>query len=402
MSFNLFASPTKDDIRVGYVDPTLGYVDGVSVCEANDYAKNNPGTVFVFRDGDNNIKYLNINDVNGLTPNDLTAKNDKCGGVQNYSECGTPRIQFFGGGGIGAVGNPVIGIDGSLLAVDIVSGGHGYQYAPIVAAKDDCEIGNGAVLTAILGETVDEIEVYEGEEDFEDYEICEDTDVGYGVRYGLNGEVLGPWEPSAYTKIGADPIQREIEAFQKALKNPFWTTREKQPDRITVVGESFATQEAVGVTFPDWGEFMNKYAISPVPPSDTRGSDQAGKVFNIEWETNFPVSGEYIFRGVCDNIGKVYIDNTLIGDLKGFTDNPTPLQKTIQEGNHIIKVELLNVPIMKKVETKTSINDVDVTFTISGQGRNTNKMKFSFVSGDKTFTLNGNNSSGTSRTQTIK
>ncbi len=352
MSFNLFASPTQDDIKVGYIDSTLGYVDGVSVCEANEYAKNNPGTTFIFRDGDNSIRYLTINEVNKLTPTDLSPKNsNECPGIQNYKECGPPIIQFFGGGGIGAVGNPVIGKDGSLLAVDVVSGGHGYQYPPIVAAKDDCQIGNGAVLTAILGETADETEVFEGEEDFEEYELCEDTDVGYGLSYGPDGEELGPWDPGTYTRIGTDPIKREIEIFQKALKNPFWTTRQKQPDRIIVLGEEYATQEITNVTFPDWGEFMNQYAVSPVRPSDVRGSDEAGKVFQIEWEENFPISGEYIFRGVCDNVGQLYIDGSLIGDLGGFDQNPTPLQKTIQEGNHIIRVDLLNTPFTKTTTT---------------------------------------------------
>jgi len=403
MSFNLFGSASQDDIRVGYIDPSLGYVDGVSVCEANNYAKNNPGTTFIFRDGDNNIRYLNINEVNTLTPNDLSAKDNKCGGIQEYKECGPPRIQFFGGGGIGAVGNPVIGRDGSLLAVDVVSGGHGYQYAPIVAAKDDCEFGNGAVLTAVLGETADETEVFEGEEDFEEYEICEDTDVGYGIRYGANGEELGPWEPQTYTRVGADPIQREIEIFQKALKKPFWTTREKQPDRVTAPDKSYATQDTTPVTFPDWGEFMNQYAVSPVRPSDVTGSDEAGKVFSMEWELNFPISGEYIFRGVCDNTAQVYVDNSLIGNLKDFKENPSPLQKTIQEGNHIIKVDLLNVPVTEKVNTPVSKpSTVDVTFTITGDGRNTDKMKFSFVSDDYSFTLKGNTKSGQSRKETIK
>lgn len=398
MSFNLFASPTQDDIKVGYIDPTLGYVSDVSVCEANEYAKNNPGTTFIFRDGDNNIRYLNINEVNKLTPEDLASSNE-CPGL-DYVECGPPRIQFFGGGGIGAVGNPVIGKDGSLLAVDVISGGHGYQYPPIVVAKDDCQIGNGAVLTAVLGETADETEVFEGEEDFEEYEICEDTDVGYGLSYGPDGEELGPWEPGVYTRIGADPIKREIEIFQKALKKPFWTTQQKQPDRITVLGEEYATQEITKVTFPDWGEFMNKYAVSPVRPSDVRGSDEAGKIFKIEWEENFPIGGEYIFRGVCDNVGQVYIDDDLVGDLGGFDQNPTPLQKTIQEGNHIVRVDLLNLPFVKK--TTFPAGTVDVTFTITGDGRNTNKMKFSFVSDQKTFTLNGNSKSGQSRKETVK
>ena len=403
MSFNFFAPPTVDDIKVGYIDPTLGYVDGVSICEANEYGKNNPGTVFIFRDGDNNIRYLNINEVNNLTPNDLIAKIDECGGIQEYRECGPPRIQFFGGGGIGAVGNPVIGRDGSILAVDVVSGGHGYQYAPIVAAKDDCEYGNGAVLTAVLGETADETEVFEGEEDFEEYELCEDTDVSYGTKYGLNGEDLGEWQPSIYTRIGEDPIKREIEIYQKALQKPFWTTREKQPDRVSVLGDQYAAQEVVNVTYPRWGEFMNKYAISPTKPSDTIGTDEAGKLFSIEWELNFPISGEYIFRGVCDNLGKVFIDNSLVGDLKNFNQNPSPLQKTVQEGNHILRVDLLNAPVTSKVSLKStsSVNNVDVTFNITGEGRNTDKMKFSFVGGGDSFTLNGNSSSGRSKNITI-
>lgn len=400
MSFNLFAAPTQDDIRVGYIDPTLGYVDGVSVCEANNYAKDNPGTTFVFRDGDNNLRYLNINEVNSLTPNDLSSTTDECGGIQQYKECGPPRIQFFGGGGVGASGNPVIGRDGSLLAVDVVTGGYGYQYPPIAAAKDDCQFGNGAVLTAVLGETVDEIEVFEGEEDFEEYELCEDTDVGYGKRYGPDGEELGPWEPQTYTKVNADPIQREIEIFQKALKNPFWTTREVQPDRVSTIEKSYATQDTIAVTHPAWGEFMNKYAVSPVKPSDVTGSDEAGRIFSMEWELNFPVSGEYIFRGVCDNTAQVYIDGGLVGKLKDFNENPSPLQKTIQEGNHILKVDLLNVPITENVNITPST--VDVVFTITGQGRNTDKMKFSFVSDSKTFTLKGNPKSGNSRTETIK
>jgi len=153
MSFNLFGQTTTDDIRVGYIDPNLGYVEGVTICEANNYAKNNPGTTFIFVDGSNSIRYLTINEVNRLTPDDLTPSEEECGGIQNYQECGPTAIEFYGGGGIGAVGNPVVGADGSLLAVDLISGGHGYQYSPFVSAKDKCQNGNGAVLIAVLGQT---------------------------------------------------------------------------------------------------------------------------------------------------------------------------------------------------------------------------------------------------------
>ena len=51
--FNTFNPPSKDDIRVGYISTDRGYVSGLSVCEANEYAKNDPGTQFIFhtRDG---------------------------------------------------------------------------------------------------------------------------------------------------------------------------------------------------------------------------------------------------------------------------------------------------------------------------------------------------------------
>ena len=393
MSFNLFASPTKDDIRVGYIDPTLGYVDSVTICEANDYAKDNPGTTFIFRNGNNSLKYLSINEVNGLTPKDLVTSQGECGGIQVYKECGPPRIQFFGGGGIGASGNPIIGRDGSLLAIDVVTGGHGYQYAPIVAAKDDCQFGNGSVLKAILGETADQVEVYEGEEDFELYELCEDTDVGYGIRYGPNGEELGPWEPQTYTKIGEDPIKREIEIYQKQLEKPFWTTRKSLPDRINVSDKTqkitysdvynvtdkklVQLQEDAGVNKPvRWSEFMNNYAISPVKPSNLVGSDRAGITFSMEWEFNFPISGEYIFRGVCDNKADLYIDNVKVSKLNsgvvlgnGVSGKLNQIQKTIQSGNHILRIDLTNAPNIETVTTTNTVttstpNYADVNFNV--------------------------------------
>ena len=51
------------------------------------------------------------------------------------------RVNFYGGGGVGVQGNPVIGSDGSLLAVDLVHGGYGYQYPPIVDVDDDKGVG---------------------------------------------------------------------------------------------------------------------------------------------------------------------------------------------------------------------------------------------------------------------
>ena len=70
MSFNLFGPASKSDIRVGYIDPERGFVGDLTLCDANKYAKLNPGTTFILRRRDK-IKFLNINEVNKLEGKDL-------------------------------------------------------------------------------------------------------------------------------------------------------------------------------------------------------------------------------------------------------------------------------------------------------------------------------------------
>ena len=91
-------SPTN--IKVGYIDETDGYVKDVSISAANEYEKLFPGTAFIFVDGDGKIKYLSIDEVNNLTPDDLARKEPCEAGPQ---PCGPPIINFVGGGYYGAV-----------------------------------------------------------------------------------------------------------------------------------------------------------------------------------------------------------------------------------------------------------------------------------------------------------
>jgi len=351
-----FGNITQQDIKVGFIDPTKGYVIDVSICEANDYAKLNPGTKFIFRDGDNNINYISINEVNNLTPDDLKPT-DECDGFQAPKNCNVPpTIQILGGGGVGAAANPVIGIDGSLLAIDLVHGGYGYQYAPQIKINDLCKIGSGAVATATLGSIVDAEETYENE--IEDYEICQPNDPGYGNIYGPNGEDLGAWDPDIYINSGKSSIVAEIQKYQKNLlkyKNPFWTTRKFKPSSIVSADKKNYVQ-AYSVDYPSaWNEFMNEYAISPISPSNVSGSDNAGKLFIMQWDVEFPYDGEYIFRGLCDNFAKLYIDNLPVADLAAFNDAVLPLQKTIKKGIHKIRIDLLNYPITEIITKSTTV-----------------------------------------------
>ena len=63
-TFNLFGPPQAKDLRVGYISTDRGYVSNISVCEANEYAKLNPGTTFIFKPTRKKIEFLNINEDN--------------------------------------------------------------------------------------------------------------------------------------------------------------------------------------------------------------------------------------------------------------------------------------------------------------------------------------------------
>ena len=262
MSFNLFGPATICDIKVGYISTDRGFVDGISRYEANQYAQLNPGTQFIFKNRDI-IRYLNINEVNKLTPDDLLPKTIPTSGCDDSSKNtfgldiynpdgslkddakgtpGVPRIYINGGGGVGAVANPVIGLDGSLLAVDLVDGGYGYRYAPQVDIVDLDGVGAGAVAIASLcpPSKVPTLQTFEDEEDFEEYDFsqCAPEITDFGRRFGADGEDLGEWDPTLYASLKVDPIRREIIAYQEflnSLRNGWWNTRKAKP--IEIIGQ---------------------------------------------------------------------------------------------------------------------------------------------------------------------
>ena len=115
INFNIFQETSSDVIRVGYISTERGFIQNVTVPDANRYAKLNPGTTFILdsRDG---VRYLNINEVNALIPKDIepkkTASNGNCNPVIGLNEIDRlsgigagddykTRVHFFGGGGIG-------------------------------------------------------------------------------------------------------------------------------------------------------------------------------------------------------------------------------------------------------------------------------------------------------------
>ena len=136
-----------DNIKVGYISETDGYVQNVSLADANAYAELNPETEFIFIDGDEKVRFLTITEVNALTPKNLL-RSDPC--LIGDQPCGPPKLKFFGGRGVGAIANPVVDVNGNLIAVDIVSGGFGYVSPPQVQVIDPCNNGSGAVFQTII------------------------------------------------------------------------------------------------------------------------------------------------------------------------------------------------------------------------------------------------------------
>lgn len=356
MSFNIFGSNLSPNVRLGYISPDDGFVQGITICDANEYAKLNPGVRFILRTKDY-IKFLSINEVNRLTENDVLTSEVNCGGINFNKSCEPPKVYFYGSG-VGAKANPIIGSDGSILAIDLVSGGFGYRYPPIIEIKDSCGIGAGVYVKAVLGQLSESYEVYDDINDFEEYLLCEEGDENYrsyGQKYDKDGKPLGIWDPTIYANLNSDPIRREIEKYQdflERLTNPWWSTRKSNP--ISVVSQTKKTRNVFNVTFDTWTSFMNSYAISPVPPSNVLGSDYAGILFSMEWEEVFPYSGEYTFNGSCDNVSQLYLDGNKIGDLGGFSNSPAVFKKTITEGSHRIKIDLLNIPLDGNAQAESS------------------------------------------------
>ena len=357
MTFNIFDSPTKDGIDVGYISSDRGYVTNVSICEANTYAKSNPGTVFIVKNRDF-VKYLDINEVNKLVPSDLIpAKTDDCAGYENEDGgidleyepvCGT-SVHFYGGGGVGAYANPIVGSDGAVLAVDVVRGGFGYQYPPLVDIKDTCGVGVGAKGEAFISEKDITIFKYYDDEDEENYELCDDDTPGFGRRYSPDGKDLGPWDPEIYRKEAEKtPYEKAVDEYNKLLAEytkPWKTGRSVNPSAIIWNTSSRTSKEKYDVTHENWSDFMNKYAISPVPASNVVGSDFGNETFTLEWDIDFPTEGEYIFRGLYDGaerFGDFYVDNQKIGNFKKSDENPEEIKKIYKKGLHKLKFDLKN------------------------------------------------------------
>ena len=546
-TFNIFSPADEDQIRVGYISTERGYIQGVTRCEANDYAKLNPGTRFIIETRDV-IRYLNINEVNRLSFKDTTAESGvECGGIDFDATCKPARLDFTGGGGVGAKGTPVIGNDGSLMSVILQEGGYGYQYPPQAKVSDSCGKGAGAVVRAFTDTIVETTVIFDQPEDFEEYDICLPGEDDRPDEFGRNGKPIGKFDAPSYFSRDKGNYNEVILEYQRKLRaanrKPFWSTRKNPPikvvgggredrtkynvqhfawggsevkqntppsppvkevtfkvftsgghgrgmlfnfaaidgsDKFTIKADNFPAKSIETITrkiktnvkyrvtsegsykgqgveqglarklgkspkeikakgegkdsiatgntiFVDFlksandnddlmveckegkftasnrrklpghdsydleyelkdssaydgdktvrvidDSFMNRYAISPVPPSNVPGSDFAGIQYTFEFEDVFPYDGEYTFRAQADNVSHIFLDNQLVLVANQFRSHQVPVKakKHVGQGIHKIRVDLFNTPqiIEEVIRTQPAADESSDELPIAYRG----------------------------------
>ena len=151
--------------------------------------------------------------------------------------------------------------------------------------------------------------------------------------------------------------------MQQLLNDPTWgqptpgvplkTIYNLETNIASPISSNFRSSNSSGwfpVRHPAWADFFNRYAISPIRPLDTPGTDGGGIVFRNYWDIDIPYDGFYQFAVQRDNTARFYVDGTLAFDIKTSGDaiwkdfrNKPKFQKVfITKGRHVISVELEN------------------------------------------------------------
>lgn len=142
----VFKGKPNDSIRVSFYDKDGMRINDVTRSEANCIAKLDPNQLFYFQDGDGYQRELLIDEVNNLdVPDSLPSTPAPC--PTNPQFCGPPKVQFFGGMGMGAMANAIVSPNSSsVIGFDIVNPGFNYLKPPFAQLIDECGNGSGGSL----------------------------------------------------------------------------------------------------------------------------------------------------------------------------------------------------------------------------------------------------------------
>ncbi len=211
---------------------------------------------------------------------DLSAGGSCVGGKR---DCGDPKLQIFGGGGLGAIGNVVIGgivensgLEGiaagvtktaSIIGVDIKIPGVGYKTPPAISFSDKCELGYGAHGHAVLDENGG-IAAIVMDSVGEGYPVVTDPPTNVGVT-----TVIIEDPGSGY--VQGDQIDESIFVFQTGIVQP--------PEDVVADTDPYSTLvEPVGDQTPEQTaqDIINTPAFDVTIDPET-GGVQSVAVLNI-------------------------------------------------------------------------------------------------------------------------
>lgn len=181
---------------------------------------------------------------------------DCFGGVP--ANCGGTKVKIFGSTGTGAIGKAILGSiigdvaaeTGSIIGIDILDGGSGYEYPPYVEIVDDCKQGYGAVARAIVDydpksptyqQVVDIYIVSEGENypltdkgetptSQPPYIIDNISIINPGTKYTNNDKVIDLNNPTVEYKIQTTPNGEIFKVFPINSQNDNVTEIKDLPD----------------------------------------------------------------------------------------------------------------------------------------------------------------------------
>ena len=145
------------------------------------------------------------------------------------------------------------------------------------------------------------------------------------------------------------PLPTEPPLLQEGRcpNNPLWNTRMDVNSSEYVVDN---TSSWWPVRVDGWSKFSNRYAISPLPPLSTKGTDGSGGKYAAAWKVDIPFRGFYGLKGTVDNVGRILIDSEeVLGpnadkNLQSVKLATTPdmVKILLEKGVHQIEVEVEN------------------------------------------------------------
>ena len=149
--------------------------------------------------------------------------------------------------------------------------------------------------------------------------------------------------------IPQEPIPK---APGRCPNNPIWSTR-FPGGQETWYPVTHANEDGSKI----WSKFMNRFAMSPVPPLSSAGSAKGGTVYSNSWNIEVPYDGFYGMKGTVDNGGRILVDGKVVlqggyssgtqfsgpNNLENFSSEaPKTVKFPLTEGNHTITVEVEN------------------------------------------------------------